>query len=101
MEGGDNNQRSIQEIYDRVDRQFKLFIEFDPRVEREDTCAGMKTILTDLKWILDNHNASTVQQRIDNYHLTYNAIIYTLDVCRLLRKSEYRFPAELYRIYVS
>jgi hypothetical protein len=34
-----------------------------------------------------------VQRRAEAYHLTYNAIVYTLDICRLLRKSEYSFEA--------
>lgn len=34
-----------------------------------------------------------MQRRAEAYHLTYNAIVYTLDICRLLRKSEYSFEA--------
>lgn len=82
-----DNQRTPLEIYESVERQLKIFLEFDQKVEREDTCTGLKSILNDLKSIMENHNNLNVEQRLDKYHLVYNAIVYTLDVCRLLRKS--------------
>lgn len=81
------NQRTPHEIYESVERQLKIFLEFDKKVEREDTCIGLKSVLSDLKSIMDDHNNLNVEQRLDKYHLVYNAIVYTLDVCRLLRKS--------------
>lgn len=86
-------QRSAQEAYERVDRQFRQLLEFDPRIERDDTCSGLKAILGELRQLLEKHNADTVQRRAETYHLAYNAIMYTLDVCKLLRRSEYAFES--------
>lgn len=43
--------------------------------------------------MLEKHNSDSVQHRAETYHLAYNAVVYMLDVCRLLRKSEYSFEA--------
>jgi len=73
--------------------QCKGYLESDPQVEREDTCRGLLNLLEQLKAILNSVNSMNVEDRAKNYHVTYNAINYILDISENLRRTNFAFDA--------
>lgn len=76
-------------MYNTVETKFKKFISGDPKVKRKDTAKALKSLLDQLKRVLAQLNLGSFDDKVKYYYLTYDATIYVLDICTLLRRSVY------------
>ena len=72
-------------------KNFKLIIDNDPTVLREDSARGLLSLMSDIKAILSSVNRLPIDQRANQFNITYNAVVYISDIASLLRKSNYSF----------
>lgn len=83
--------KDVQDIYLRVNQNFKLIIDNDPTVLREDSAKGLLSLIRDIRTILASVNRLSIEERAKHFNLTYNALVYISDIASLLRKSNYCF----------
>lgn len=77
------------DVFNTVETRFKRFVSTDPKVKRKDTAKALKSLLDMLKKVLAQLNLGSFDEKVKNYHLTYNATIYMMDICSFLRRSVY------------
>lgn len=58
---------------------------------REDTCRGLLSLLEQLKNVLTIVNRFKTEERARQYHVTYNAISYIVDISEYLRRTSFSF----------
>lgn len=83
--------QSVQDTYLRVNQNFKVIIDSDPTVQRQDSAKALVDLILDIKAILANVNQMSIEDRAKHFNLTYNAVVYISDIASLLRKSNYSF----------
>lgn len=83
--------QNAQDVYLRVNQNFKLIMDNDPSVQREDSARGLLSLMGDIKAILSSVSRMSMEERAKHFNLTYNAVVYMSDIASLLRKSNYSF----------
>lgn len=74
-----------------MNQNFKIIIDSDPNIQREDSARGLLSFIADIKAILTEVNRMSVEERAKYFNITYNAVVYVSDIASLLRKSNYSF----------
>ena len=83
--------QSIQDTYLHVNQQLKTIIESDPTIMRQDSAKGLLSLIHDIQKIISEVNDLPVDERTKFFNITYNAIVYIIDIASFLRRSNYSF----------
>jgi hypothetical protein len=95
MQSADDIHERLNILYSKVSLECKGYLESDPLIEREDTCKGLIALLEQIKNVLKEVNAFSVEDRAKNYFITYNAVNYILDISEHLRRTNFSFETSL------